>query len=101
MGEVIDIDTCPVCKGSGCDEPAGWPAANVPALPAEITLAPEFGDTETLRNSRDWLRNALYAAGAKYGGGSGMGCGQADIDIEIEGHRFNVSIRPLPPRTTG
>lgn len=59
-------------------------------------LSDNFGDPETLLHSREWLRAALYAKGATYGGGSGCGCGQADIDVVIEGKRFNVSIHPLP-----
>lgn len=57
-------------------------------------LADDFGDPETLLNSRDWLRKALEAKGAKISGG-GIGCGQADLEIVLEGFRFNVSIRPL------
>ena len=57
-------------------------------------LSEDFGDPETLLNSRDWLQKAVEAKGAKMVGG-GVGCGQADIDIEIEGMRFNISIRPI------
>lgn len=51
------------------------------------------GDPIALLNSRDWLRKALEAAGAK-STGSGVGGCQADVDIELEGCEFNVSIRP-------
>jgi hypothetical protein len=53
-------------------------------------------DVEAFLNMREWLEKALYAAGAKPGGGSGIGLGQADIDIELDGCRYNVSIKPLP-----
>lgn len=74
------------------------PTETTTELPPARGLASDFGDVETLMNTREWMRKALYAAGATYGGGSGCGCGQADIDIELEGHRFNVSIRPLPSK---
>jgi hypothetical protein len=61
-------------------------------LPTE--LHSDFGDPVTLLNSRDWLKNACEAKGAKMIGG-GIGLGQADIDIDLEGYRFNVSIRPI------
>lgn len=57
-------------------------------------LHPEFGDPETLLNSRRWLEKALEAAGATRTG-AGIGMGQADVDIILEGCKFNVSIRPL------
>jgi len=57
--------------------------------------ADDFGDPETLLNSRNWLQQALEAKGAVFDGGAGIGCGQADIDIKLEGMRYNVSIRPL------
>ena len=59
-----------------------------------VALAESFGDPETLFNSRDWLRAALEAKGAKINGG-GVGCGQADLDIVVDGCRFNVSISPV------
>lgn len=52
-----------------------------------------FGDPETLLNSRDWLRKAIEAKGAKVTGG-GCGGGQADLDFTLEGCKFNVSLRP-------
>lgn len=51
-------------------------------------------DVEAFFNMRGWLQAACEAKGAKMVGG-GIGCGQADIDIVLEGHRYNVSIRPL------
>ena len=60
-----------------------------------IVLADDFGDPETLLNSRNWLEKALKSAGAKFDGSAGIGCGQADIDIKLEGCRYNVSIKPL------
>lgn len=62
-------------------------------LPPIGALAEDFGDPETLFNSRDWLRIALEAKGAKITGG-GIGGGQADLDFALEGCRYNVSIRP-------
>ncbi len=59
-------------------------------------LSEDFGDPETLLNSRDWLQSSLEAKGATFEGG-GIGQGRADIDIELEGCRYNVSIRPLTP----
>ena len=78
------------------EQTAGTPMSDpeqLPDLPI-LGIPEEFGDPETLLNSRDWLRSALEAKGAKINGG-GMGCGQADLDIVLEGCRFNVSIRPL------
>ena len=63
-------------------------------LPKDLVLSEDFGDPETLFNSRDWLTKAVEAQGAKFTGG-GVGMGQADIDIELEGMRFNISIKPL------
>ena len=60
----------------------------------DLILSKDFGDPETLLNSRTWLKSALEAKGAKVSG-SGIGCGQADIDIVLEGCKFNVSIRPI------
>lgn len=51
-------------------------------------------DVEAFFNMRDWLKAACEAKGARMTGG-GVGLGQADIDIELEGHRYNISIRPL------
>lgn len=53
------------------------------------------GDPMVMLNMRWWLERALKANGGTLTGG-GIGCGQADVDVEIDGHRFNVSIRPLP-----
>ena len=63
-------------------------------LPPEIALHPDFGDPETLFNSRDWLQKALESKGAKVVG-KGCGFGAADIDIELEGCSFNVTITPV------
>ena len=59
-----------------------------------LALAEDFGDPETLLNSRDWLQSALEAKGAKITG-AGIGCGQADLSIGLDGCKFNVSIRPI------
>lgn len=59
-----------------------------------LALAENFGDPETLFNSRGWLQKALESRGAKIIG-AGCGCGEADLDIVIEGCKFNVSIRPI------
>lgn len=59
-----------------------------------MRLADNFGDPETLLNSREWLQKAVEAKGAVMTGG-GVGCGQADIDVILEGHKFNISIRPI------
>lgn len=66
---------------------------NIPAPNGPDALAEDFGDPTTLLNSREWLRKALEAQGAKINGG-GCGCGQADLDITLEGYKFNVSIAP-------
>lgn len=63
-------------------------------VPEKMELDKDFGDVETLLNSREWLEQAVSEKGAKRVGG-GVGCGQADIDVELEGHRFNISIRPI------
>lgn len=62
-------------------------------LPTGLVLSNDFGDAESLWNSRRWLEAALTAKGAKVTG-AGMGMGQADIDILLEGYKFNVSIKP-------
>lgn len=62
-------------------------------LPA-LTLAEGFGDPETLLNSRDWMRKAIEAKGAKVTAG-GVGMGQADLDFTLEGCSFNISLRPV------
>lgn len=93
MGKVIDIDTCPDCQGEGCDDQAGNPVETTSELPTQMVLSPDFGDPETLFNSRGWLQKALEAKGARITGG-GCGDGQADLDFELEGCAFNVSIRP-------
>ena len=71
-----------------------------PELPP-LALVDDFGDPETLFNSRSWLQKALEDKGAKIIG-AGCGGGGADLDIVVEGCRFNVSIRPLiyPGRAT-
>ncbi len=51
-------------------------------------------DTDAFFNMRDWLSKAVTAKGATQIG-AGIGMGQADIDIELDGHRYNISIRPL------
>lgn len=61
--------------------------------PQPMILAEGFGDPETLFNSRDWLRKAIEAKGAKVTGG-GVGMGQADLDFTLDGCPFNVSLRP-------
>lgn len=58
-----------------------------------MTLAPGFGDPVTQFNSRDWLRKAIEASGAKITGG-GVGVGGADLDFTLEGCKFNVRIQP-------
>lgn len=63
---------------------------------AHEALHPDFGDPETLLNSRAWLQRALEAKGAKIVGG-GIGMGQCDLDFTLDGctFTFNVSLRPL------
>ncbi len=51
-------------------------------------------DAEAFLNMREWLERAVEAKGARVDGG-GIGGGAADIDIVLEGHRYNISIRPL------
>lgn len=65
--------------------------ASTTELP-QLELHPDFGDTESMWNMRQWLQNAIEKAGAKQTG-AGMGMGEADIDFELEGHKFNVTIR--------
>lgn len=79
---------------NAANKPAETPSGFVTTteLPP-LALADDFGDTETLLNSRKWLEAALEAKGAERIGG-GIGCGQADIDILLDGHKFNVSIAP-------
>lgn len=60
----------------------------------ELILDENFGDPETLYNSREWLTEALEAKGARRTGG-GIGCGQADIDIILEGVEYHVTIKPI------
>jgi len=62
-------------------------------LPPDLQLSPDFGDVESLWNSRKWLEAALTAKGAKVTG-AGMGGGKADIDIVLGGFKFNVTIEP-------
>jgi len=66
------------------------------SLPQAIELHPDFGDTESMFNMRDWLQKALEAKGAKKTG-AGCGMGECDIDIEIDGYKFNVRIKPILP----
>lgn len=76
-----------------------WPIESIEEYPkiGLIQYSEEFGDPETLLNSRQWIREAIEARGAKVIG-SGTGLGQADVDIMLEGFQYNVSIRPI---TTG
>ena len=56
-------------------------------------LHEDFGDPETLLNSRYWLQSALESKGAiPYGAGIGMG--QADVSIMLEGMKYLVTIKP-------
>ena len=82
------------------EQPASTPPAQNAQPPAYGALADGFGDPETLFNSRDWLRRALEAKGAKIVGG-GIGCGQCDLDFDLEGCKFNVSLRPISPQREG
>ena len=66
---------------------------NLPAI-GTCSLSEDFGDPETLLNSRDWLEKVVMAHGATVDGG-GCGMGAADIDITLEGMRYNIKIRPL------
>lgn len=59
-----------------------------------LALAPDFGDVPSLFNSREWLRKAIEAKGAKVIG-AGVGGGQCDLDFVLEGCKFNVSLRPI------
>lgn len=76
------------------DPETGEEYATAPNVSLPEGLAEDFGDVETLLNSRAWLQKAIEAKGAHIDGG-GCGCGQADLSFELEGHRFSVSIRPL------
>lgn len=78
-------------------QPAPPPGGPVPAkveFPGGFQFASNFGDAETLFNSRAWLEAALSARGASIVGG-GIGCGQADLSIMLDGFPFTVSIRPV------
>lgn len=66
------------------------------SAPPVLQLAEGFGDPETLFNSRDWMRKAIEARGAKVTGG-GVGMGQSDLDFTLEGCKFNISLRPIVP----
>jgi hypothetical protein len=55
-------------------------------------------DVEAFMGMLRWLQDAMKARGAKVEG-FGMGLGQSDVDIMLEGHRYNVSIRPLDGKT--
>jgi len=50
-------------------------------------------DLEAFFNLRQWLQQAIEAAGAKVQG-AGIGRGQADISFELEGCSFSVSVWP-------
>lgn len=50
--------------------------------------------SEELINLRDWMRKALEAAGGQTTG-SGFGCSWVDIELEIDGHRFEVTVKPI------
>lgn len=83
------------------DALSGLPAASISDMAAtgEPSMDPNAQplsamDVEAFLGMRDWLERALAAQGAKTAG-AGIGCGQADLDIELDGHRYNVSIRPL------
>lgn len=65
-----------------------------PVAPNDSELHPDFGDTESMWNMRQWLRSAIEAKGGKQIGAS-MGMGEADIDFILEGHKYNVVIRPI------
>jgi len=83
-GTIIDI----VKVGDMTDLPPDFPqlGSGLAGIAAE--------DVEAYFNMSDWLQAACEAKGAKMVGG-GIGCGQADIDIELEGHRYNISIKPI------
>lgn len=63
------------------------------AAPIIHECAPEFGDPETLLNSRDWLEAAIIAKGAKIVD-SGIGAGGADLGFVLDGCEFGISLRP-------
>lgn len=65
-----------------------------PPMPPPSSGIVGISDPEAYFNMRGWLQRACEAAGARIDG-AGIGGGQADIDIVLEGHRYNVSIRPL------
>ncbi len=69
------------------------PDIHIRDLESNFELHEDFGDPESLMNSRDWLEEAITAKGAKIHG-SGVGMGRADLDIELEGHEYIVSIKP-------
>ena len=80
-----------ICK---CGRPNLWFPDKCGACgEAPMRLAEDFGDPETLFNSRDWLQAALEAKGAKVTGG-GIGMGGCDLDITLEDCKFNVSMKP-------
>jgi len=52
-------------------------------------------DIEAFLGIRDWLEHACVTHGARTTG-AGIGFGQADLSIELDGHRYDISIRPVP-----
>ena len=65
-----------------------------PDMPPPGSGIAGISDVDAFFNMREWLQKACEAAGAKMTGG-GIGGGAADIDVVLEGHRYNISIRPL------
>lgn len=86
------LGSTPLPQGEEVNDQMALPMpANI--SPEDMTSADDFGDVESLFNSRNWLEKALTKAGASIEGG-GVGGEQADLDVSLEGHGFNVSIRP-------
>lgn len=57
-------------------------------------LDENFGDPESLMNSRDWLEKTIIAGGAKVHG-MGIGMGRADLSIELEGWEYTITMKPI------
>jgi hypothetical protein len=57
------------------------------------SFSDDFGDVESLTNSRNWLETAVKAKGAKVTGG-GMGMGACDVTFTLEGFPYAVTMRP-------
>lgn len=87
MNDKDKVITFPNKDDSGKDVPV-----NLPDI-GECILSDDFGDPETLLNSRDWLEKCITNGGARVTGG-GVGGGQADLSFVLDGAEFSVYLKP-------